>query len=93
MRPTSRRYASLFNSYVGLLSALEDSRNLLLIGSGASGIAPLRAALDWAPVQARSCRRIAWGACGADEQGVVRRMCVVRECSDHQSMVVLTGRV
>lgn len=49
-----RRYASLFNSYVGLLSALEDSRNLLLIGSGASGIAPLRAALDWAPVQARS---------------------------------------
>ena len=25
-------YASLFNSYVGLLSALEESRNLILIG-------------------------------------------------------------
>ena len=27
------RFASLFNSYVGLQSALEDARNLLLIGA------------------------------------------------------------
>ena len=39
---------------MGLLSALEDSRNLLMVGAGASGIAPLRAALEWVPVQARA---------------------------------------
>ena len=33
-----RGFASLFNSYVGLMSALEESRNLLLIGEHA----PLR---------------------------------------------------
>ncbi len=49
-----RRFASLFNSYVGLLSGLEDARNLLLIGSGCRGIAPLRAAIEWTPVQAHS---------------------------------------
>ena len=48
------RYASLFNSYVGLLSAAEDSRPLLLIGMGARGMGPLRAALEWTPVQAHS---------------------------------------
>ena len=30
---------------------MESGRRLLLIGVGASGIAPLRAAMDWAPVQ------------------------------------------
>lgn len=48
------RYASLFNSYVGLLSAAEDSRPLLLIGMGARGMGPLRAALEWTPVQAHA---------------------------------------
>ena len=49
-----RRFASLFNSYVGLQSALEDARNLLLIGADCRGIAPLRAALEWTPVQAHA---------------------------------------
>ncbi|KAL3136385.1 hypothetical protein ABBQ38_005642 [Trebouxia sp. C0009 RCD-2024] len=49
-----RGYASLFNSYVGLLSAAEDSRPLLLIGMGARGMGPLRAALEWTPVQAHA---------------------------------------
>ncbi|KAK9802950.1 hypothetical protein WJX72_006330 [[Myrmecia] bisecta] len=49
-----RGYASLFNTYVGLLSALEESRDLLLIGMGAKGIAPLRAALQWTPLQAHA---------------------------------------
>ena len=49
-----RRYSSLLNSVVGLTSALEDSRALLLIGAGAGGIAPLRAALEWPPVQVTS---------------------------------------
>lgn len=48
------RYASLFNSYVGLLSAAEDSRPLLLIGMGARGMGPLRAAIEWTPVQAHA---------------------------------------
>lgn len=48
------RFASLFNSYVGLQSALEDARNLLMIGADCRGIAPLRAALEWTPVQAHS---------------------------------------
>lgn len=49
-----RRFASLFNSYVGLLSGMEDARNLLLVGAGCRGIAPLRAALEWTPVQAHA---------------------------------------
>ena len=49
-----RRFASLFNSYVGLQSALEDARDLLLIGADCRGIAPLRAALEWTPVQAHA---------------------------------------
>ncbi len=52
--PMYLRYASLFNSYVGLLSAAEDSRPLLLIGMGARGMGPLRAALEWTPVQAHA---------------------------------------
>ncbi len=52
--PLYLRYASLFNSYVGLLSAAEDSRPLLLIGMGARGMGPLRAALEWTPVQAHA---------------------------------------
>ena len=48
------RYASLFNSYVGLLSAAEDSRPLLLIGMAARGMGPLRAALEWTPIQAHA---------------------------------------
>jgi hypothetical protein len=50
----ARRFCSLFNSYVGLLSGLEDARNLLLVGAGCRGIAPLRAAVEWTPVQAHA---------------------------------------
>lgn len=45
------RYCSLLNSVVCLTSALEDARSLLLIGAGARGVAPLRAAMEWPPVQ------------------------------------------
>ena len=48
------RYASLFNSYVGLLSAAEESRPLLMLGMGARGMGPLRAALEWTPIQAHA---------------------------------------
>jgi hypothetical protein len=54
VRPCGRRFVSLFNSYVGLLSSLEDSRNLLLVAYGCRGIAPLRAAIEWTPVQAHA---------------------------------------
>lgn len=47
-----RGFASLFSSYVGLLSAMEDSRPLLMACVGTRGLAPMRAALNWAPVQA-----------------------------------------
>ena len=47
------RFASLWNGYVGLSSALEEARPLLLVGAGGRGIAPLRAALEWTPVQVR----------------------------------------
>ncbi|KAK9839211.1 hypothetical protein WJX81_001667 [Elliptochloris bilobata] len=70
-----RGYASLFNSYVGLLSALEDSRNLLMIGAGASGIAPLRSALEWAPVQAHAtAHRVAlfYAALDASRAGYIK---------------------
>lgn len=39
---------------MGLLSAAEDSRPLLLIGMGARGMGPLRAALEWTTVQAHA---------------------------------------
>ncbi len=71
-----RRYASLLNTAAGLTSVLEDSRPLLMVGAGARGIAPLRAALEWPPVQvgkrtwpedtsAASCvgGSLAWGKC------------------------------
>lgn len=49
-----RGFSSLFNSYVGLPSSLEEARPLLLIGVGLPGIAPLRAALNWTPLQAHA---------------------------------------
>lgn len=48
-----RRFCSLFNSYVGLLSALEDSRALVMVAVGARGIAALRSAIEWTPTQVR----------------------------------------
>ncbi|KAK9834344.1 hypothetical protein WJX84_002804 [Apatococcus fuscideae] len=47
-------FSSLFAPDIGLQSAMESGRRLLLIGVGASGMAPLRAAMDWAPVQAHA---------------------------------------
>lgn len=52
-----RGFASLFNSYVGLLSAMEEQRNMLLIGVGVRGMAALRAVLNWTPVQAHATAR------------------------------------
>ncbi|KAK9862207.1 hypothetical protein WJX84_008668 [Apatococcus fuscideae] len=47
-------FSSLFAPDIGLQSSMESGRHLLLIGVGASGIAPLRAVMDWAPVQAHA---------------------------------------
>jgi len=47
-----RGFSSLFSTYVGLLSALEEKRELLMVGYGANGIGSLRSALNWNPVMA-----------------------------------------
>ena len=47
------RFCSLFNVYVGLLSALEDGRDLVMVAAGTRGLAALRSAVAWAPVQVR----------------------------------------
>ncbi|KAK3257089.1 hypothetical protein CYMTET_33812, partial [Cymbomonas tetramitiformis] len=49
-----RGFTSLFNEKVGLNSSLEEGRHLVLIGSGARGMAPLHAALAWTPVLAHA---------------------------------------
>lgn len=49
-----RGYCSLFSSHVGLLSALEEARPLVLIAAGPRGVAPVRAALSWTPVLAHA---------------------------------------
>ena len=50
-----RGYGSMFDEEVGLMSSMEDQRDLLLVAMG-EGIAPIRAALDWVPVQAHATR-------------------------------------
>ncbi|CAD7699795.1 unnamed protein product [Ostreobium quekettii] len=52
-----RGFASLFSSYVGLPSALEDRRPLLMLCAGTPGLSPLRSVLKWAPVQALATTR------------------------------------
>eukprot|EP00887_Chlorella_sp_A99_P000932 scaffold5.g932.t1 len=47
-------FCSLFNRGINLVSALEESRPLLMVGVGCRGMAPLRAALSWAPVLAHA---------------------------------------
>lgn len=49
-----RGFASLFNSYSGLPSSLEEQRNILALAFGLKGIAAIRAVLNWAPVQAHA---------------------------------------
>jgi hypothetical protein len=49
-----RGFASLFNSYSGLPSSLEEQRNILALAVGLKGIAAIRAVLNWAPVQAHA---------------------------------------
>lgn len=47
-------YGSLFNSGVGLQSAMEEGRPLVMVAVGCKGIAPLRACLAWTPVLAHA---------------------------------------
>jgi hypothetical protein len=49
-----RGFASMFSSYAGLLTALEERRPLLLVAHGLRGAALMRAALSWTPVQAHA---------------------------------------
>ncbi len=52
--PLGSGFASLFSAGVGLAHACEEGRALLLLGAGARGAAPLRAALEWQPVAAHA---------------------------------------
>lgn len=49
-----RGFTSLFNSHIGIQSALEEGRPLLMIAVGSRGVAPVRAALNWTPVLAHA---------------------------------------
>mmetsp|Transcript_15611 Transcript_15611/g.21582 ORF Transcript_15611/g.21582 Transcript_15611/m.21582 type:complete len:371 (-) Transcript_15611:159-1271(-) len=49
-----RGFGSMFDEDIGLMSSMEDKKNLLIIALGTSGVAPARAVLDWIPVQAHS---------------------------------------
>lgn len=49
-----RGFTSLFNSHIGIQSALEEGRPLLMIAVGSRGIASVRAALNWTPVLAHA---------------------------------------
>jgi hypothetical protein len=52
--PVGAGFAPFFAGGPGLPSALEEARALLLLGRGAAGAAPLRAALEWQPVAAHA---------------------------------------
>ncbi|CAG9461107.1 unnamed protein product [Pedinophyceae sp. YPF-701] len=47
-------FASLLAADVSLSDALENGWPLLIIGAGARGAAPIRAAMEWAPLQAHA---------------------------------------
>lgn len=49
-----RGYGSIFQEEIGLMSSMEAKRDLLLVAIGTQGIAPIRAVLDWIPVQAHA---------------------------------------
>ncbi|KXZ40896.1 hypothetical protein GPECTOR_1458g646 [Gonium pectorale] len=49
-----RGFCSLLDSYNGLTHALEEGRNLVLIGLGTRGLTALRSALNWQPVLAHA---------------------------------------
>jgi hypothetical protein len=49
-----RGFVSLFNSSVDMQSCLEQGRPLLIIAVGCDGMAPVRSALDWTPVEAHA---------------------------------------
>ncbi|KAG2429604.1 hypothetical protein HXX76_010837 [Chlamydomonas incerta] len=49
-----RGFCSLLDSYNGLTHAMEEGRNLVLIGMGTRGMAALRSALNWQPVLAHA---------------------------------------
>eukprot|EP00798_Chlamydomonas_sp_ICE-L_P031293 gene31293-6441_t len=49
-----RGFASLFNSYVSVMSALEEGRPLILLCASTRGIVPMRALLNWTPIQAHA---------------------------------------
>lgn len=49
-----RGFSSLFNSYIALPTALEEKKDLVMIGVGARGVIPLRAVLSWTPILAHA---------------------------------------
>ncbi|GFR40372.1 hypothetical protein Agub_g920 [Astrephomene gubernaculifera] len=54
-----RGFCSLLDSYNGVTHALEEGRNLVLIGCGSRGISALRSALSWQPLLAHAASRSA----------------------------------
>eukprot|EP00193_Tetraselmis_chui_P008277 CAMPEP_0177767002 /NCGR_PEP_ID=MMETSP0491_2-20121128/8835_1 /TAXON_ID=63592 /ORGANISM="Tetraselmis chuii, Strain PLY429" /LENGTH=366 /DNA_ID=CAMNT_0019283473 /DNA_START=216 /DNA_END=1316 /DNA_ORIENTATION=+ len=47
-------FASVFDKDVGLAHTLEEGKNILMIAQGTEGIAAIRSALEWTPVQAHA---------------------------------------
>lgn len=52
--PEGRGFASLFDEKQGLLSAIEEKRNLILMGTGVRGIGAIRCVVEWQPVAAHA---------------------------------------
>eukprot|EP00752_Nemacystus_decipiens_P018692 g16756.t1 len=49
-----RGFASLFVGWIGLQSALQEQRDIVIVASGARGLGSVKPVLDWPPVQAHA---------------------------------------
>ncbi|CAM9895691.1 unnamed protein product, partial [Hapterophycus canaliculatus] len=49
-----RGFASLFVGWIGLQSALQEQRDIVVVASGARGLGSVKPVLDWPPVQAHA---------------------------------------
>ncbi|CAM9166186.1 unnamed protein product [Laminaria digitata] len=49
-----RGFSSLFVGWIGLQSALQEKRDIVIVASGARGLGSIKPVLDWPPVQAHA---------------------------------------
>ncbi|CBJ26640.1 conserved unknown protein [Ectocarpus siliculosus] len=49
-----RGFSSLFVGWIGLQSALQEQRDIVIVASGARGLGSVKPVLDWPPVQAHA---------------------------------------